>query len=163
MTGSTPSVPSAAGFRAFSEQTSFNTQMGDNLGSTTVSYSRVWNMYGLQNPGDSFMQNIDGGDYVFLSNEVGNSENKQNMEFKLFMPGVSYGSHQFWWHMWQQETSSGTRTKTRHIQGEGIHIMDTSDPSDTTGAAITGVQFSVTRNTLDAGTVTGKFQLYGIS
>ena len=40
--------------------------------------------------------------------------------------------------------------------------MDTSDPSDTTGAAITGVQFSVTRNTLDAGTVTGKFQLYGI-
>jgi len=164
MTGSTPSVPSAAGFYAYSEQYQNTPTMGDNLGSTTINYSRTWEMYGFQNPGDSFMQRIAGGDYVSLSNEIGDSENHTSIELHIMNPGEAYGNHAFWWHTHQQETNpTSTRFEARHLQGEGWHIMDTSDPSDTTGAAITGVRFTISRNNLDNGTVTGKFQLYGMS
>jgi hypothetical protein len=164
MTGSTPSVPSSAGFYAYSEQYQNTPTMGDNLGSTTINYSRTWEMYGFQNPGDSFMQRIAGGDYVSLSNEIGDSENHTSIELHIMNPGEAYGNHAFWWHTHQQETNpTSTRFEARHLQGEGWHIMDTSDPSDTTGAAITGVRFTISRNNLDNGTVTGKFQLYGMS
>lgn len=163
MTGSTPSVPSSAGFRAWSAQHQKNTTMGDNLSSTTITYAKTWNMWGLQNPGDSFMVNVDGGNYLRISNEVNEDNNKNNFEIVLMDPGDSWGSHQFWWHGMQQEESYQTlRTETRHIQGEGFHFDDTTDPSSTTGSPITGVKFAITRNSLVFGTVTGKFQLYGL-
>ena len=157
------SVSASSGFYANRREYLVNYDMDDDL-SGSVSYQGQHASIGLKAPGNNFFTKYVGATFCEVTNEIGNATNKSSMEMVLMHPGVSYGNHAFWWHVMTMEPgTSSSRTKFRHSEGHGLHYVDTSDPNDTSGSAISGVRFTVNRNTNSAGTITGKFQLYGIS
>ena len=160
------SVSSSSGFYANRQEYSADYDMNDDLDGSqgNPSLSGQQACIGLKAPGNNYFTKYNGAPYCELTNEIGQAANKISMEMVLMNPGVSYGSHAFWWHaLTNEEGWASSRTKFRHCDGNGLHYVNTSSPNSTSGSAISGVRFTVNRNDNSAGTITGKFQLYGIS